>query len=149
MKQYLFTVIKRIWADIRRFWIGLLGYTAYHFFAMHFLGSACPMIYITGFSCPACGITRALTDILKFDFEGAYYLNPVSFLWFVFFLYFFIVRYFFGKKAKGTDLIFIILIVLLIVRYIYGMVNWFPNRIPYVYSRRNLIQYIFIILNKT
>lgn len=38
---------------------------------------ACPFRMLTGFTCPGCGTTRALHQILHGDFAAAFVLNPV------------------------------------------------------------------------
>ena len=39
----------------------------------------CPIKSITGYLCPACGITRMVVAICRFDFVAAYYFNPFLF----------------------------------------------------------------------
>lgn len=39
----------------------------------------CPIQWLTGISCPGCGITRALTAFCKLDFAAAWYYHPVIF----------------------------------------------------------------------
>ena len=38
---------------------------------------ACPFRFLTGFTCPGCGTTRALHQILHGHFETAFTLNPL------------------------------------------------------------------------
>ena len=39
----------------------------------------CPILWLTGFSCPGCGITRALMALCRLDFATAWYYNPMVF----------------------------------------------------------------------
>ena len=41
---------------------------------------ACPFRLLTGFSCPGCGTTRALHEILHGHFAAAFMLNPLLLL---------------------------------------------------------------------
>lgn len=41
---------------------------------------ACPFRLVTGFTCPGCGTTRALHQILHGHFISAFMLNPLFFL---------------------------------------------------------------------
>jgi hypothetical protein len=41
---------------------------------------ACPFRLLTGFTCPGCGTTRALHQILHGDFAAAFRLNPLLLL---------------------------------------------------------------------
>ncbi|MBE7018866.1 MAG: DUF2752 domain-containing protein [Ruminococcaceae bacterium] len=45
----------------------------------------CPIDYITGISCPGCGMTRALFSLLCLDFQMAWYYHPLIFFCIVFF----------------------------------------------------------------
>ena len=36
----------------------------------------CPIKYLTGISCPGCGMTRAFLCLFKLDFASAFYYNP-------------------------------------------------------------------------
>lgn len=45
---------------------------------------------VTGILCPACGMTRAFSAILRFDFLSALYLNILSIPLFIFIIYFII-----------------------------------------------------------
>ena len=40
----------------------------------------CPFRFLTGFTCPGCGATRALHQILHGHFETAFMLNPLFLL---------------------------------------------------------------------
>ena len=44
---------------------------------MSILGITCPVKYLTGVSCPGCGMTRACLSALRFDFESAFYYHPL------------------------------------------------------------------------
>ncbi len=37
----------------------------------------CPILYITGISCPGCGMTRACFQLLQLDFSGAFQCHPL------------------------------------------------------------------------
>lgn len=42
-------------------------------------GIGCPVLYITGVSCPGCGLTRACLKALRFDFASAFHYHPLFF----------------------------------------------------------------------
>ena len=44
---------------------------------MFALEATCPVKYLTGVSCPGCGMTRACLSALRFDFESAFYYHPL------------------------------------------------------------------------
>ena len=39
----------------------------------------CPIVWLTGVSCPGCGITRACLSLCRLDFAKALYYNPSIF----------------------------------------------------------------------
>ena len=43
------------------------------------LGITCPIKYLTGFSCPGCGMSRASWAMLRLDFSAAAYYHPLCF----------------------------------------------------------------------
>lgn len=142
MKKYFSSVGKRIWADIKTYGIFPLGYLVWHFLAIRIWGASCPMLLTTGFPCPGCGMTRAVLCVFLGKWENAFYLNPVSFGLALFLILFVIFRYLCGKDPVFLKVFFWILIGLVFVRYIYGMLFFFPDRIPYVYRSANLFRFL-------
>lgn len=57
----------------------LLGFF-YILISCYFFGKSCPFQILFGFSCPACGMTRAIQSALCFDFKSAFYYHPL--FWF-------------------------------------------------------------------
>ena len=47
---------------------------------LHVFGITCPIKYITGISCPGCGMTRAYLCLLQLDLRGAFYYHPLFFM---------------------------------------------------------------------
>ncbi len=45
-------------------------------FVLYISGVGCPIKFVTGISCPGCGITRAVISALKLDFYDAFYFYP-------------------------------------------------------------------------
>ena len=43
------------------------------------LGITCPIKYVTGNSCPGCGMSRATWAMLRLDFAAAVYYHPLCF----------------------------------------------------------------------
>lgn len=37
----------------------------------------CPILYLTGISCPGCGLTRAYLCLLRGNISGAFYYHPL------------------------------------------------------------------------
>jgi hypothetical protein len=41
------------------------------------VGITCPIKYLTGISCPGCGMTRACVSALRLDFAAAFFYHPL------------------------------------------------------------------------
>ncbi len=37
----------------------------------------CPLKFVSGISCPGCGMSRALISLISFDFKEAFYYHPL------------------------------------------------------------------------
>ena len=142
MKTKIKAIGLRIFKDIKDYWIAVLAYLAYRISMIHFFGSACPFVLVFGLPCPGCGITRSMKYLLTFRFEEAFTINAAGILWFAFLLWFFISRYILGKRYKITSYLLILVLVLTIGYYVYMMINYYPNRIPYVFTKHNLTHYL-------
>lgn len=143
MKKYLRIVYGRIYRDVKQYYIGILIFALYYALTIIFFKASCPFLLLTGFSCPGCGLLRCFRYILTFRFEAAVSLNPSCFLWFAFVLWLIVTRYFVGKDFKRINATLLAIVSLAtVIIYLYGMITCFPNKIPYVYSRRNLFYYL-------
>ena len=93
---------------------GLLIIAAYVF------GIGCPIKYMTGISCPGCGMSRALYSCLKLDFSAAFHYHPLFFMVPVI-----LVLVFFSDKLKPKikNIIVLIIAVLFIGVYIIRLIG--------------------------
>ena len=46
----------------------------------HLVGIGCPIHFLTGVSCPGCGMTRAVISVLRLHFAEAYHYHPLVYL---------------------------------------------------------------------
>ena len=103
----------------------------------------CLIKLITGFPCPACGITRAYWSLLHFRFIDAWNYNPL--IWFIPPVVLFIIvgkkPLFNNHKKENLFLIFVFLIIFSV--YLYRMVTLFPNIPPMDYNKNSLLYTIF------
>ncbi|MCR5116948.1 MAG: DUF2752 domain-containing protein [Lachnospiraceae bacterium] len=141
MIDALKNVFKRIWSDIKKYKVGIAICVIYYFLTLNLFKASCPCILLTGFPCPGCGITRSLLAILTFRFKYAFETNPASYAWFFLILWFIFFRYIKGQRSRIFYTLLTITAIITIGVYIYGMVKYFPNRIPYVYTTHNLFHY--------
>lgn len=47
---------------------------------LYITGIGCPIRFVSGISCPGCGLTRAWLAFLHLDIKGAFYYHPLFFL---------------------------------------------------------------------
>ncbi len=106
----------------------------------------CPIKFITGISCPGCGMTRALFSLLRLDVKSAVYYHPLVFVMPVIVIII-LLR---NKLGRGLFKIFtVFFIVLFIAVYICRMADA-GNSIVQINLRNGLIGRIlgyFIVLN--
>ena len=99
-------------------------------------GITCPIKFITGVSCPGCGMTRAYLSLLRLDFKSAYYYHPL-FVLPALGLIIYIFRDKFSKKfLRGLEIFFVL--VFLIV-YVFRMMD--PNDTIVVFRPYESISY--------
>ena len=106
----------------------------------YFLYSLCPSVLITGFPCPACGMTRAGGLVLTVHFEEAAKLQPFIYVLGIFTVLCIIHRYLLLKDSyEWMKWCLIIIIISMVLFYTYRMIRYFPNIPPMTYYPYNLI----------
>lgn len=141
-KQVIKEGLSLLWQDVRSLRIAFLLMAVYFFVMEVFLHNACPFVLVTGYPCPACGLTRAGLHLLQGEFAEAAKLNlfiyPIAALLVLFFLY----RYVLRRKADMLVKLTIVLILLMVLYYIYRMCTQFPGEAPMTYYYGNLFRRI-------
>lgn len=131
--------VKQFAEDIKREKTSLLVVAGYLFFMEVILQKACPFVVVTGFPCPACGLTRAGIHLLKGEWVQAWEINlmiyPVAALVAAAVIF----RYFLNKPLKGLVPFAIILVLAMTAYYIYRMASQFPGEPPMSYYYDNFI----------
>ncbi|MGN0377787.1 MAG: DUF2752 domain-containing protein [Suilimivivens sp.] len=131
--------IDRLFADLKEYgWAGVV-FLVYYAIVHLFRASFCPMLNLTGIPCAGCGLTRTFLYLVTGQVKRAVYMNPMAFLIIVFLLYCGYFRYIKGTKIKGFRVIFALLIAAMLVFYAVRMYLYFPDRVPYVYKRDNVL----------
>lgn len=130
---------KLLWKDMKNGWVALTVIVAYILFMLHFFGTPCPMVLMTGFPCPACGLSRAGFSIMRLEFLRAFRFNPFIYPIGGLVLLAGFYRYVLEKPCKYMKGLLIILMVSMIGFYIYRMIQYFPDVSPMVYTSNNLL----------
>lgn len=90
------------------------------YLVFHITGIGCPIKFITGISCPGCGMTRAIWSLVSLSFGQAFYYHPLwplTFAWPVAFFF----RKRLGKAYKAICVIFVVAFLLTyVIRFFTG-----------------------------
>ena len=130
--------VKRLLKDVKAYGLAAVVFLGYYIIVHLMRASFCPMIHLTGLPCAGCGLTRAFLFIATGQWERAAYINPMAFLVILFALYCAYFRYYKGTKIKGFSVMFVLLISIVLIFYAVRMYLFFPDRVPYVYTRDNV-----------
>ena len=146
MKERIRAAASLLGSDIRNVKWAVISIIACFLFLYLVFGSICPLVCLTGYPCPACGLTRAGLCLLTFRFGQAWEMQPFIYpaaLWLLAAAW---IRYGSGRrrlpdwlKAAGGAVI-----LGMAVFYAARMWMYFPDRAPYVYHPDNLIRMIVI-----
>ena len=71
--------MKHLWRKYKTY-LSLAALLLLYVAGMYFLGITCPIKWVTGVSCPGCGMTRAVVSLLRLDVAAAFYYHPLVFL---------------------------------------------------------------------
>ncbi|MBR5421799.1 MAG: DUF2752 domain-containing protein [Lachnospiraceae bacterium] len=104
--------------------------------------SFCPVVLISGFPCPGCGITRAFFSLLLFRFADAFHYNPSIFLWLPLALAAIVQRYIRGRSLKPLKPLLLLVALGTIAIFIWRITHYFPGDEPMVYDPGNLFAHI-------
>lgn len=136
-------IINRIKKDIRQFWGAVVVFVVYYLISHAAFDAFCPFLVVTGFPCAGCGLTRAGLYLLQGNIVKAASINPSIFIVILFLLYCGYFRYIRGTKIKGFSVALGVLVAVTLAIYIYRMYLYFPNRVPYVYHKKNFLTEVF------
>ena len=136
-------IVSRVKKDTRQFWMAGAAFVVYYGIAHAVFDAFCPFLVFTGFPCAGCGLTRAGLHLLRGNIVKAAEMNPSIFMVILFMLYCGYFRYIRGTKIKGFSIMLGILVAVTLAVYVYRMYLYFPDRVPYVYHRKNLLAEIF------
>lgn len=129
-----------LWKDMKDAKWAVMLVIAYFVLGKYFLYSLCPMVVITGFPCPGCGLTRAGFRLLRLDFAGAFRVHPMIYPIAAWLLLFFWNRYFRkGRMGSGLKILLILILVLTILVYLWRMFRYFPGEPPMSFYGGNLL----------
>ena len=139
MKSALGNGIREMVADIKNIWPAIAVLTCFWGIMYFFYASLCPFRVLTGFPCPACGLTRAGLLLLTFHFKYAWEMNPSIYLWFPLILYALFAKYFWKAGLKYLLGILVIVSIITVIIFTYRMITSYPSTEPMLYHKNNII----------
>lgn len=141
MKKILKDGFVLLKSDIKNARWAIMIIIAYFVFGSKILHSICPMVWLTGFPCPACGLTRAGMALLHLDFKGAWEMHPFIYVVLILGVIWGWNRYVCRRQSwKYWKEILIITVILMILFYAWRMYCFFPEVPPMTYDPDNLIR---------
>lgn len=139
--QIVCDAVRLFYNDIKTAKWAIMMIIAYFVIFRRFLYSMCPMVVVTGFPCPACGLTRAGFRVLHLDLAGAWRIHPFIYPIIVLILVFCVRRYILQKKnMEMLKWCVIIVMIGMILFYIWRMIRYFPGEPPMSYYYHNLLR---------
>ena len=127
--------------DIKKAKWAVIFIIAYFVFGSQFLPGICPLVWITGFPCPACGLTRAGIRLLHLDFKGAWKMHPFIYAFAAGVVIFAWKRYICKKPiGKWFKTGCVVCVVLMVIYYVWRMYRYFPDQPPMSHYHYNLLR---------
>lgn len=120
-------------------WV-IIGIITYFVFLRKMIMGVCPLVKITGYPCPSCGLTRAGIRLLQMDFAGAWQMHPFIYVAVFLVLLFVWNRYILGRTdMEKFKKLLAATIFAMLAFYIYRMLRDFPGEPPMSYYSDNLL----------
>ena len=114
-------IIGRIRKDVGAYWGFAVVFVLYDIAAHAMFHAFCPSVFLFGLPCPGCGMTRAVFFFITGQFQRGMQMNPLGLLWILWAAYLVVMRYGFGKKAKGLMTAAGVIVVLMVAVYLYRL----------------------------
>ena len=133
-------IIGRIRKDVGAYWGFAVVFVLYDIAAHAMFHAFCPSVFLFGLPCPGCGMTRAVFFFITGQFQRGMQMNPLGLLWILWAAYLVVMRYGFGKKAKGLMTAAGVIVVLMVAVYLYRMYCFFPGEPPISYTSGSLAE---------
>lgn len=143
-RRYVKKIALTVLRDLQSWKWGLIVLIVYFGAMKNFLYSLCPVVMLTGFPCPACGMTRAGALLLKLEVKEAMAVHPFIYAFAILAVIFGVNRYLlFRKTPEWLKWLACVVIIGMVVYYVWRMYRYFPGAPPMEYYSGNLLLRIF------
>ena len=79
MKKYIKAVGIRIITDVKGYGVAVAAVLLYAVAVNLIFHAFCPLVILSGFPCPGCGVSRATLCFMTGRWQSAWQMNPVIF----------------------------------------------------------------------
>jgi len=126
--------IKSAFRSAAAAWWVVLIIVSYSVIAWLFTGTSCISASITGFPCPACGVSRAFFELMDGNFSASLHYHPLLIPGITISCAYFILWLTNEKMPRQTDKVLIPVIIIIITVYMARIILMFPDEYPMVYN---------------
>lgn len=123
-------ILHRMYQDLYRLRLALPILLIYGLVTQLIFHTVCPFAILTGFPCPACGMTRAIYLFLTGQFQLSFSLHPIALFWPLLLLYLGYFRYFPGRRAPFVWPLTITLCLATFACYLYRLTTGTLPEVP-------------------
>lgn len=135
--------------DIKKYGWAILLYIACLLLFKMITGAACPVVGMTGYPCPGCGLTRAGIFLLRLEWKAAFSMHPFIFALVGYGMLWAGNRYILGRDTgKALYFLLFFLLILMCFFFVWRMFQYFPHKSPLTFYHNHLGQRIRLFLNK-
>ena len=99
----------------------------------------CPLVIITGFPCPACGMTRSFACLCTGRLHEALQYNIMVIPWILLAFSFLLTRYFLPEKIRMTEIFLCLVCLATIAYYVVRILCQFPSEPVMIYHEDNIL----------
>lgn len=114
-----------LWKEIYQMRKAILLMLCYILFTQIVFHTVCPVAYLFHVPCPACGLTRSAFYVFSFQWDRAWNLHPLIFLWIPYLGYLAWNHYWLQRRPVwGVRMTIVVLVITLLYygyRILYGM----------------------------
>lgn len=133
--------------DVKDILLPISLFFCFYFIMDFFWHRTCPMVIITGFPCPGCGLTRAGILLLKGEWMKAFIMHPFIYPIVIFMGFYVLLKYILKRSLLILNKGLVVLIILMCIFYIYRMIVFFPNVVPMSYYSGNILKSLWESIN--
>lgn len=142
-KQVIKDAAKLMMTDIKNNKIAIMVVGIYFIALRFFAFSSCPSVMLTGYPCPACGLSRAGIALLKGQFQEAFYMNACIYMVALLVVLFVVIRYLLQQSVRCLKYYIVVLLICMVGYYVYRMLTQFPGTPPMSYYQDNFFHVLW------